>query len=352
MQPLAAQVDVLATASGFSGVVHVERAGETELACAYGYAHRALQVPNRVDTQFAVASGAKAFTAITVVSLIADGTLSSTTTARSLLGRDLPMIDDAVTIEHLLSHRSGIGDYLDENLGIDQDAYLMPVPVQLLAETEQYLSVLDGHPQKFPPGQRFAYCNGGYVVLALIAERATAVPFHDLVHQRVCRPAGLVDTAFLRSDDLPAGAALGYVVMDGAVRSNVFHLPVRGSGDGGIYTTAADVAALWRAFFAGKLVPEPWVEQMTTPRSTGSSGIRYGLGFWLAAESEGSAGKDQVMIQGADAGVSFCTWHHRREQLTYTVLSNTSGDTWPMMDLLREQFLQGIGKKSMSNSDT
>ena len=50
--------------------------------------------------------------------------------------------------------------------------------------------MLDGHPQKFAPGERFAYCNGGYVVLALIAERATGTPFPDLVRDLVCTPAG------------------------------------------------------------------------------------------------------------------------------------------------------------------
>jgi len=70
------------------------------------------------------------------------------------------------------------------------------------------------------------------------------------VADRVCRPAGLVDTGFLRSDDLPARAALGYVAMpDGSQRTNVFHLPVLGSGDGGAYSTVADVHALWTAVF-------------------------------------------------------------------------------------------------------
>ena len=141
-----------------------------------------------------------------------------------MLGRDLPLIDDGVTIEHLLSHRSGIGDYLDEDAGdFDLSDYPMPVPVHELATTEDYLAVLDGHPTKFAPGQRFAYCNGGYVVLALIVERASGVPFHDVVRERVCEPAGMHDTAFLRSDELPGNAALGYLEIDGVWRSNVFH---------------------------------------------------------------------------------------------------------------------------------
>ena len=89
-----------------------------------------------------------------------------------MLGDDLPLIDDAVTVEHLLAHRSGIGDYLDEDADMDINDYLMPVPVHSWPTTEDFLAVLDGYPTKFPAGERFAYCNGGYIVLALIAERA------------------------------------------------------------------------------------------------------------------------------------------------------------------------------------
>ena len=84
----------------------------------------------------------------------------------------------------------------------------------------------------FPPGERFAYCNGGYVVLALIAERTSGTPFHELVRRRVCEPAGMGDTGFLRSDELPGDVAIGYLTADGP-RTNVFHLPVRGAGTAG-----------------------------------------------------------------------------------------------------------------------
>ena len=58
--------------------------------------------------------------------------------------------------------------------------------------------------------------------------KASSVAFHDLVEQRVCRPAAMVDTSFLRSDTLPGGAAGGYLEEDG-LRTNVFQpLPVIG----------------------------------------------------------------------------------------------------------------------------
>ncbi|MDX6486276.1 MAG: hypothetical protein QOF43_1429 [Gaiellaceae bacterium] len=332
MTELSDELDALATETGFSGVVRVDGPDGIEIEQAYGLAQRGHEAPNETDTQFAIASGTKGLTALTVVSLIEDGALDLATPARSLLGRDLPLVDDGVTVEHLLSHRSGIGDYLDEGAGVDLTAYLMPVPVHELATTEQYLVALDGHPAKFVPGERFAYCNGGYVILALLAERASGTPFHDLVLQRVCEPAEMRDTAFLRSDELPGRAALGYLAVDGHWRSNVFHLPVRGSGDGGSYSTAGDISALWRAFVAGRIVSREWVAEMTRPRSdVPEQSMRYGLGFWLADSS------DAVVLEGCDAGVSFRSVHDPRSGRTHTVISNTTDGAWPLARLLAKR---------------
>jgi CubicO group peptidase (beta-lactamase class C family) len=330
MSSLRDLVERVAEEERFSGVVRVDRGADIELAAAYGLAHRAAGIENAVDTRFALASGVKGMTALAVVSLVEDGTVELSTTARSLLGDDLPLIDDAVTIEHLLSHRSGIGDYFDEETAGAITDYALPVPVHELDTTESYLAVLDGHPAKFAPGERFSYCNGGYVVLALLAERAGGVPFHELVRRRVCEPAGMDDTAFLRSDELPGDAALGYLGVD-SPRTNVFHLPVRGSGDGGIYSTAEDIQKLWTAFYAGRIVSPPWVSEMVKPRSDDpSESRRYGLGFWLH-ETASSA-----ILEGYDAGVSFRTVHDPDQRLTYTVLSNTSDGAWPVARLLAE----------------
>jgi CubicO group peptidase (beta-lactamase class C family) len=259
--------------------------------------------------------------------------LELATTARSVLGEDLPLIDDDVTIEHLLSHRSGIGDYLDENTDLDFADYLMPVPVHELATTEEYLAVLDGHSTKFAPGAEFAYCNGGYVVLALIAERTSRLPFHELVRQRVCEPAEMHDTEFLRSDELPGRAAVGYLTISGVSRSNVFHLPVRGSGDGGIFTTVADISSFWRALFAGRIVAADLVAEVVRVRSdVPRHSMRYGLGFWLHES------KDVAILAGADAGVSFRSTHDPARNLTHTVISNTSEGAWPVARLLNERY--------------
>ncbi|CAM4037768.1 serine hydrolase [Kibdelosporangium persicum] len=328
---VAEEVERIAGETGFTGVVSVDRRGAVEFAKAYGYAHRGLEIPNTLDTRFGIASGTKGLTALTVMSLIADGVLELSTTARSVLGADLPLIDDAVTVEHLLGHRSGIGDYYDENTHGDISDYLLPAPHHELLDTEQYVAVLDGHPQEFIPGTDFKYNNGGYVVLALIAERTSGTPFHTLVRERVCVPAGMTSTEFLRADEPGPRTALGYVHIDGVCRTNVFHLPIRGTGDGGIYSTAPDFTRFWPALHEGAIVPPDQVELMTRPRSDyPEQDLRYGLGFWLPA------GKNTVMLEGYDVGVSFRSTHNPESGLTYTVISNDAEGAWPIARRLSE----------------
>ncbi|NNE11388.1 MAG: beta-lactamase family protein [Ilumatobacter sp.] len=324
MQGLIADLRRLADEHRFSGVVRVDVDDHLVVHEAFGFAHRALAVANTVGTQFGIASGTKGLTALAVMALVERGDLRLDTTARSLLGDDLPLVEDRVTVEQLLAHRSGIGDYLDEEVETDVTQYLMPVPVHELDSAESYLRVLDKFPSKFEPGQRFSYCNGGYVILALLAERASGISYHDLVRTHVTEPAGMTATAFLRSDELPGTAAVGYLDSEGP-RTNVFHLPVVGVGDGGVYSTADDLASLWRALFDGRIVATDTVAATVAPRSDApDEDARYGLGFWLHRSG------DAVMLVGGDAGVSFRSVHGPSRRLTHTVISNTSDGAWPL----------------------
>ena len=317
------EVRRIAIDGGLSGAVRIDVGGSVAFAEAFGFAHRGLQVLNTVDTQFATASGTKGFTALTVMSLVEDGLLGLSTPARSLLGADLPLIDDGVSVEHLLAHRSGIGDYLDEDEHTDPDDHLMPVPVHELACAEDFVRILGGHPTKFPPGDRFSYSNGGYVVLALMAERATRTPFPDLVAEKVFDPAGMTDSGFLRSDGLPGRAALGYLHDEG-LTTNVLHLPVRGTGDGGAYTTLADVSRFWEALTAGRIVSDATRLEMVTAHSdVAEMSLRYGLGFWLDPAG------DAVSIHGFDAGVGFVSVHDPARAVTCTVMCNQTRGAWP-----------------------
>lgn len=344
MRTLEQLVDERAATTGFSGVVRVDRGGETVLAAAYGLADRAHGLPVTLDTQFGTASMTKGFTALVVLRLIEGGVLQLDTAARTLLGADLPLVDNGVTVEHLLAHRSGIGDYLNEGTLGDFTDYVMPVPVHRLASTKDYLIALDGHPQESPPGEAFRYNNAGFVVLAVLAERVTGRAFADLVDSLVCVPAGLHDSAFLRSDELPGRAAIGYLTAD-SPRTNVLHLPVLGSGDGGLYSTAADLHRFWTALYAGHVVTPAAVAEMTRPRSDWpEEDRRYGLGIHLHATT------DAVFLEGMDAGVSCASHHDLAAGVTFTVLSNTTRGAWPLVSLLARTLQPARGSSDVASS--
>jgi CubicO group peptidase (beta-lactamase class C family) len=331
MSELSRRVDEAAARTGFAGVVRLERAGAVTLDAAYGLADRRHGIAMTTDMQLGMASGSKTFTALVVLRLVEEGVLSLSTTARQILGIDLPLIANDVTIEHLLSHRSGIGDYLDEEALDEKTAYVLPVPAHLLATAEDYRRVLDGFPMVLPAGERFTYNNGGYVVLALLAERAAEVSYHELVRTLVCEPAGMADTAFLRSDELSPRAATCYLEVDG-LRTNVLHMPLLGIGDGGLYTTVADLHAFWKSFFGGRIVGPDTAAEMVRPRSPSSDGsARYGLGFWLDATG------DEVWLTGSDAGISAGSSHTPSTATTATVISNWTDGAWPLVKLLDER---------------
>src|ERR671912_1227236 len=140
---LASTVEAVAGSTGFSGVVRVDSDGSTVLDAAFGLADRRHGVPMTTSTRLGTASGTKGLTALTVLSLVAEGGLGLDQPVREVLGADLPLIDDRVTVEHLLTHRSGIGDYYDEDEVDDSNEYVLTVPVHELATTEQFLAVLD-----------------------------------------------------------------------------------------------------------------------------------------------------------------------------------------------------------------
>jgi CubicO group peptidase (beta-lactamase class C family) len=204
------------------------------------------------------------------------------------------------------------------------------VPVHRLADTVDYLPVLEGHPPVFPAGERFRYCNSAFVLLAVLLERLTGRGYHDLVHERVLAPAGMTDTAFLRSDALPGRTARGYLFHEG-LRTNVLHLPVRGNGDGGVYSTLEDLARFWSALVAGRIVPPGWLAAMTRPRSdVPEEERRYGLGFWLDDVTDG------VLLEGYDAGVSARSFHSPSGDFSWSVVSNAGDDAWPVANALEE----------------
>lgn len=328
MQVEARILDKPVAEEAFTGVVAIDVADHRTLERCEGFIHRGLRIPMAAQARIAVASGSKAFTALAIMRLVEDGRLQLDQPVRSILGSDLALIDGGVTVEHLLTHTSGIGDYLDEDSGWQASDYVLTLPVHTLTTAQAFLPLLEGHPQKFEPGERFEYCNGGYMALAVILERITGQTFHEAVRQYVFEPAGLEHTGFLPLNELPEDAAPGYIFNEGNLM-NTLHLPVLGNGDGGAFTTASDLHRFWRALLEGRIISREAVDEMIRPRhDVPDEKMRYGMGFWLHRT------RPALILEGYDAGASFRSTHIITTDTTVSVLGNSSEGAWPVISAL------------------
>jgi len=253
----------------------------------------------------------------------------------------LPGVSPAVTIDHLLTHTSGVYDYLDEDVIEDAEQFVLPIPPSTLLGPRDYLPMLLAGPAKFEPGARFSYSNGGYVLLGLALEEASGRSFHALVEERVLARCGMADSGFFRFDRLPERVAVGYVeTRDGGWRTNAGSLPIIGGPDGGMFATAADIARLWRGFFAGHVLSPGLSARFMekTPTDPARPHSFYGRGYWI--QDDGT-----ILVRsmvGQDAGVSFRSNAYPDGTIA-TVLANTSRGAWPMIRALDDR-IRGIGR--------
>lgn len=323
--------------TGFSGVLSARFDG-SPFEGAFGYRDRANELRNQITTRFGIASGTKGFTAVGVARLIEDGKLEFDTPAQTIIGGRIENLHPSITVRHLLGHTSGIGDYLDEESNPNVNERILSIPVQDLESTFDYLPLIEGLPQKFEPGERFSYSNAGYILLAMIIETVALQPFHSFIETQVFLRAGMNRSGFFRSDGLPPDTALGYLGIDASARTNVFHLPVRGNGDGGAYVPVADMNLFGTALLEGGLLQEQSVSELLRPRCfVERERVSYGYGFWIDQPNE------SVFLEGYDAGVSFRSAARRGGNGGYTVVSNISSGAWPVVALLRDWLHRASG---------
>jgi CubicO group peptidase (beta-lactamase class C family) len=327
----------VASQNQFSGAVRVTVGTEVAASAAFGYADRSQRVDNTPDTRFGSASGTKLFTALAIGALIDDGRLALDASLRAVVPFDLPGVSDGVTIEHLLTHTSGVYDYYDEELIDDLDSFDLSIPAHKLRRPRDYLPMVVGGEMKFTPGERFSYSNGGYVLLGVLIEALTG-DYHRFIESRIMHRAGMHSSRFFRLDQLPAQAAIGYTAVDDPSCTNVHSLPVIGGPDGGAFVTASDMEHLWRALFAREILTPALTRTFTQKAVRSSGSTYYGHGLWIRDE----AGEPPIIyVMGSDPGVSFSSRCHGGNIIA-TVASNTSDGAWPMVraidDFIREKF--------------
>ncbi|NNF59271.1 MAG: beta-lactamase family protein [Rhodothermaceae bacterium] len=317
----------LASHDLFAGTVLVAKDGRTVFERSVGHANLGHDIPNHLDTRFALASLGKLFTAVGVLRLADEGAL----TLDDPLARFIPEypehIGRQVTIRHLLTHTSGIE--LDEIEAFEQAKDAAASLDELLHAHLTFLDSLE-NVEAFAPLDHFDYSNEGYDLLGLVVERASGMPYEAYIREGVFAPAGMYASGLLSEPFIPH-LALGYysgLGRDGTPKAGVpvefQHRQAFPHPSGGHYSTAGDLLRFVNALVRHELLQEPTAarslaRQVVVGEEPGRASY-YGLGFEIHEE----AGLTSFGHDGAYSGISTALSVYPEVGYTVIVLSNYS----------------------------
>jgi CubicO group peptidase (beta-lactamase class C family) len=333
----------------FSGVVLITQGNREIFKGENGYASRAWMIKNTLDTRFDTASITKLFTAVAVLQLIDQKHLTFNTGVVDFLNLQDTAISRDVTIFHLLTHSSGIGDDADEEAGESYEALWKNKPNYSVTETADFLPQFIHKPPNFPPGQGCRYCNCGYILLGLLIERISGMKYRDYVQQNIFSKAGMHHSDFFHMDRVNENVAEGSDPLRDEAghlvgwKKNIYSYPPIGSPDGGAHVTAHDLDRFFRSVKDEQLLSPDMTRAFFTPQvhhRVMESGVKkYGYGLEFLVNQT-----DQVVYcgkGGINAGVSGLIRHYPKEDLNVVLLSNMEDGAWKPVRVIHEMIVAG-----------
>lgn len=332
---IATYLEDLATEDRFSGAVLIAKDGKSIFEESYGLANRDFGVSNQIDTKFNLGSMNKMFTAVAILQLVEQEKLSvDDNIIKHLPDYPNQEVVGKVTIHHLLTHTSGLGDFFTEEF--------FETSKDRFKALEDYLPLFVDKPTRFEPGAQFFYSNAGYIVLGLVIEEITAQSYFDYVRESIFQPCGMTNTDSYELDDVVPNLAVGYstrISDDGKVKENQFLIPIKGSSAGGGYSTVEDLLNFSNCLMNYQILSPELTElllegKVKTPDL--GEGSKYGYGF-----------QDRLInnhrIVGHGGGASgICANLDIFIDLEYTVviLSNSDADCRRVRIYVRETLLE------------
>jgi CubicO group peptidase (beta-lactamase class C family) len=239
------------------------------LSRGYGYANVELRALASDSTIYQSGSVGKQFTAAAVVMLAEAGRLSLDDSITRYFPKP-PRAWRGITIRHLLTHTSGIPDYVDSTFDLRRD-YTEDDLVRLAAKL----------PLKFPPGARWSYSNTGYLLLGILIHRVTGAFYGDFLRDRIFGPIGMTTTRIISEADIVPNRAAGYHLVDGKLENQEWVSPsLNTTADGSLYFSVRDISR-WAIALNQKRIPsQAGLEASWTPVRLNDGGTYpYGFGW-------------------------------------------------------------------------
>lgn len=295
---------------------------------AYGMANIQTGLALRPELPMRTGSITKQFTAAAIMLLAAQGKLSVTDDLEKYFP-GLPWHGRHVTIEHLLTHTSGIRNYT----ALPQFGALVAKSVSV----DEGIDFFKGATTEFQPGQRFAYSNSNYFLLGAIIEKVSGLPYSEFMQQNIFAPLHMTGTT-IENDSSPTMAVIGYSTSAKGVVSVPHYSMSWPFAAGALQTTGDDLVRWNNAITTETLLSRAAWEQMATDHRL-NDGSRTGYGYgWFVRKLGGST----ALEHGGDiGGFSADTWSFPKEEIFLAVLANNDSHE-PAPDAIAEKIAKMI----------
>ena len=289
--------------------VAVAQNGKLVVNKGYGMADLERDVPITPATVFDAGSIRKQFVAAAILMLAEEGKLALTDDIRKYIPQ-LPDYGRTITIDHLMTHTSGVRDWqpLLNLAGGDPTAMTM-----ILRQKEI----------NFTPGDEWSYSNSNYVLLPEIVARVSGMPFSEFARKRIFEPLGMMSTS--HPEDplyLIKNRAIAYKKDNGGWKMDMYLGNDRG-GAGGLFTTAADLAIWNDALATGKL--GKYVTEKIQEPATLNNGRKVDYARGLNVETRPGRGGRLVWHTGSAASYSALSGHLPDHKLSVAIMCNLDG---------------------------
>jgi CubicO group peptidase (beta-lactamase class C family) len=311
----------------FNGNVLIAENGIPLLKKSYGTANTQTKQALCDSSLFQLASVSKTITACLTLQLVQEGKIDLQNDVRRYLP-DFPY--EGIKVQHLLNHRSGLFNYI--YFCAEQECN----PNKKLNNTDVYELICRDVPKPYlKANQQFNYCNTNYMLLALIAEKASGSSFKDLVKKNIFEKCAMRNTWF--ADELNNNKLLakGYTFSMREVEGDRFDCVW---GDKGIYTTTGDLFLFEEAYFSGKLIAQSYVDTALTPYSSERKLGNYGYGWRMKNFLAENKTEKIVYHNGWWHGYRTALQRRLKDNVTIIILSNRLNravyDTWKVFNAI------------------
>lgn len=319
----------------FNGSMLVAEHGKIVYERSTGYIDLEHKIPNTDTSHFNLASVSKPFTAIAVLQLIQKRKLNLSDPLTKYFA-DFPY--PAVTIRHLLTHTGGLPVLEDFTR-----QYINEHPDEIITSEKAYaILVALKQPLKYQPGNKWAYSNLGYIILAMLVEKISNMPFATYMKKNVFLPAGM-KTTYIRGYAspntpryiIPTMYETAYKNVDSLDHTIIYtHYNLGGNvGPSNVVSTLRDLLNFDNALSAGKLLNASLLKEAFTPVilnngdtfHMGKGPRSYGFGWNVMQQ----ASKDTVVFHdGHIIGLTTMLYKNLSKDLSI-IFYNNNGDFSP-----------------------